>query len=720
MSNATHSSSHPSCLWVLFTTELWERFAFYTMRAILVLYLVSISTGNVSGFGWTEADAYKLYGWYTGLVYLSPLLGGWIADRFLGQRICVIIGASLMALGEFVLAIAEFVRIGNVDVNLSTDPAAMWTFYAGLALMILGNGFFKPCISVMVGQLYAPGDDRRRDAAFTIFYMGINIGAFMSPLVGGTVAEIYGYQYGFLIAGCGMIFGLISFVMFGKRLKGIGDPPAKRNDRKDKEMTPEEKTAHETALYEQTRPLDKKDYDRMFVIGVLSVFVIAFWIAFEQAGSSLNIFAKVNTNREVNRVVQKVVPEAWLLKNEDFVEYKEIVEKVKQLSDQIGSEKETVEHPNFWNRFQRFNIFARLSKEKIEEAPIEEQIAELKAIAVELRRTLRTSKYEIVQEAITKLNQAIIEDDAAIVDGLFANLNVIAEAGKDDPKVLEKVETLKQSTVNVTDKVLAEKIREGFNDPILAHILDHLPEGEIEKMATKKIEEHEKRQKAIAEAITVLLVSEQSKGAKIQDGLLAMSKAERRFDVRYVAGVETLTFPATWYQSVNAACVVIFAPLFMILWGILARFGIEPSTPTKFALGLLLVSASFIVMIPGALDAKVTGGKSMFYWLLLCYLLATWGELCLSPIGLSMVTKLAPIRYASIAMGCWFLASSTAYILAGYAASYFGSGEGITILFGVDGGLADFFLLMAVIPFVIGTIALALAPMLKTKMHGIH
>jgi dipeptide/tripeptide permease len=463
----------------------------------------------------------------------------------------------------------------------------------------------------------------------------------------------------------------------------------------------------------------------MFVILVLSIFVIAFWIAFEQAGSSLNIFAKANTDRAVATVIQKSLPD-WaskklFLKNEDFVEYKEIVQKVQTLSNQIGRESDTVEGPSFADRLQRFNIIARLSKEKEEEAPIEEQIAELKGIAIELRRVLRTSKYEIVQEAIVKLNQAVEEDDIAIVEGLLANLEVIEEAGKNDPKVAEKIEELKQSAVNITDKALAaEKIREELKNPMLAHIVDHLAEDDVKRMANKTIAEREKRRKALLKAITVLVVDEQGKyGEEIQTALLAMDSAERRFDVRYVVGVEPLTFPATWYQSVNACCVVIFAPLFMILWGVLARFGIEPSTPTKFALGLLLVSASFVVMIPGAIEAKATGGKALFYWLLLCYLLATWGELCLSPIGLSMVTKLSPARYGSIFMGIWFLASSISYILAGYAASYFGSGEGIEILFGKDGGLADFFLLMAAIPCVIGYIALAMAPMLKKRMHGI-
>ena len=794
MSNTIHSSRHPAGLWVLFTTELWERFAFYTMRAILVLYLVSISTGDTPGFGWTESDAYKLYGWYTALVYLSPLLGGWLADRFIGARMCVIIGAVLMALGEFILAGAEFVRIGNTDVSLTTDSVAMWTFYVGLGVMILGNGFFKPCISTMVGQLYAPGDDRRRDAGFMIFYMGINIGAFMSPLIGGTVAEIYGYQYGFLIAGFGMIFGLISFLVWGKYLKGIGDPPAKRDS--NTERTAEEKVVHEQRLYEQTRPLVKQDWDRIFVIFVLALFVMAFWIAFEQAGSSLNIFAKVNTDRAVTPVVQKVLPEGLLLKNEDFLELQGIVQKVQLLRDQLDrGENAIVEGPSFAERLNRFNIFRSRAGDKTEEISIRElvenvkadtealrdrlqanvpthnlvqdevqviydgliavldaisqgsiegQIAEVKKEAEALRNRLRTSTLPEVQSVIDEHNLAIAGKDTEILEGLIALLDSIAEAAErgdvterkqtfrewilllfaprgEEVDAGESVVALKRAVDEILertgDKALAAaEIREGLRKPALAQILDHLPDSGADNIAAL-----EKRRTDVLKEITTLLAPEQGKyGTQIQTGLLTMDERERIFDVRYEEGVEPRTFPATWYQSVNAMCVVIFVPIFMMLWAFLARLGIEPSTPTKFAIGLLLISLSFIVMIPGAIEAKFSGGKAAMYYLLLCYLIATWGELCLSPIGLSMITKLSPARYVSQFMGLWFLASSLSYLMAGYAASYFGSGEGISLFFGKDGGLADFFLLMAIIPFVIGIIALAMAPMLKRKMHGIH
>jgi len=552
-----------------------------------------------------------------------------------------------------------------------------------------------------------------------IFYMGINIGAFMSPLVAGTVAEIYGYQFGFLIAGFGMIFGLISFLTWGKYLKGIGEPPVKHDAKH--EMTAEEKAVHEQRLYEQTRPLVKKDWDRIFVIFVLALFVMAFWIAFEQAGSSLNIFAKRDTDRSVAPIVQKVLPSGLVLKNEDFLEFQGLVKKVQMLANQIEHEDEVVLGPTFAERLNRFNFFRDRQRDKDDEVPIEDQIAETKAIAAELRRVLRSSTDATIQEAIVKLVEHIEDDNQAIVEALMANLDMMAEAGKDSANVVKTIDELKQSVAGIADKALAaEKIREEIKNPILAPIADRLSESETVKAMHKKIATDEKHRTAILQAITLLLVSEQSRGEKVQAGLLALDGAQRKFDVRYEEGVEPRTFPATWYQSVNAMCVVIFVPLFMMLWACLARWGIEPSTPTKFAIGLLLISLSFIVMIPGAIEAKFSGGKAAMYWLLVCYLLATWGELCLSPIGLSMVTKLSPARYVSQFLGLWFLASSLSYLMAGYAASYFGSGEGISLFFGKEGGLADFFLLMAVIPFVIGIIALALAPMLKRKMHGIH
>ena len=191
---------HPPGLYVLFTTEMWERFSYYGMRALLVLYLTK-------AIGLGRPDALNIYAIYTGLIYLTPLIGGRLADRYLGQRKAVFIGGILMACGQFALTQREFLNLG-------------------LGLLIVGNGFFKPNISTMVGSLYPQGD-HRRDGAYTIFYMGINLGAFLSPLVCGPLGERLGWGYGFAAAGIGMILGLLTFVFTQRLLQGSGLPPGR-------------------------------------------------------------------------------------------------------------------------------------------------------------------------------------------------------------------------------------------------------------------------------------------------------------------------------------------------------------------------------------------------------------------------------------------------------------------------------------------------------------
>ncbi len=665
----TFPKHHPAGLWVLFTTEMWERFCFYAMRAILVLYLVDVSTNeSTPGFGWSEADAYRLYGIYTCLVYFLPLLGGWIADQYLGQRRCVFLGGMLMALGEFCLAATEFVRIGGgTKVTLATDPTALAVFYAGLALMIIGNGFFKPCISVMVGQLYAAGD-RMRDSAFSIFYMGINVGAFFSPLIAGTVAEKYGYHHGFIIAGIGMILGLISFSFFGRAyLKGIGDAPHKHDP--NAELTPQEKAAREKALYEQTRPLVKEDWDRLYVILVLSLFVIAFWVSFEQAGSSLNVFAKAQTDRtivpSVAAITPKFIAKNLYLNNEDLIEFKAAVDRVKALADQASHEGEESKVQSFGERFKHLFTFELIRDER----PLDVLYSDLKTEAKKLRDELSKSKYPNVQTSIEALDKEIAT-------------------------VHSKIESLQEEL----------KAAEAENRHVAA--------------VKKSLKEQNQRSSVIVGAVSSLLANEQgSTGTDIQESLGKMKKTEKGLEGKF-DGKTAYTFPTTWYQSVNALGIVVFAPIFTVIWFFLAARGIEPSTPMKFAIGLLILSLGFFLMIPGAIEAKTSGGKAGPHWLIWCYLFSTWGELCLSPVGLSMVTKLSPARYASSMMGVWFIASSVAYLLAGELARMFGSGEGVDLFFGPEKGLADFFLLMGAIPFVIGVIALCLAPKLKRMMHG--
>lgn len=256
---------HPVGLFILFFTEMWERFSYYGMRAILVLYLVAETTSANPGLGWTNAEALSVYGWYTMFVYVASIPGGWIADKFLGQKQSVLVGGILLVAGHAILSIEE-----------------MWAFYSGLGLIVAGVGMLKPNISTMVGGLYKDGDIRR-DKGFTIFYIGINIGAFLSSIIVGYVGETYGWHYGFGLAAIGMALGLIQYLVGQKHLKFVGNNTNKSID-------PEEQAA-------MKRPLSKIEKDRMIVLFISFLLVIVFWGAFEQAGGLMNLYASEKTDR---------------------------------------------------------------------------------------------------------------------------------------------------------------------------------------------------------------------------------------------------------------------------------------------------------------------------------------------------------------------------------------------------------------------------------------
>lgn len=261
---------HPAGLFILFFTEMWERFSYYGMRALLTVFLITeISKG---GWEWSNADAMQLYAWYTGLVYLTPLLGGMIADKLTGFRKAILLGALIMTLGHASMAF-EMV-----------DPTF---FYIGLAFMIFGNGLFKPNISSMVGNLY-PDTSSKKDAGYTIFYMGINAGAFLGMLLCGYIGEKVGWHYGFGLAGVFMLFGMLQFY-FGSKIFGvIGEQPKKQLPTDFEEV--EEKIEDEQTPAHIVR-------DRLVVVGVLMVASIFFFFAFEQAGGSMTVFAKDYTQR---------------------------------------------------------------------------------------------------------------------------------------------------------------------------------------------------------------------------------------------------------------------------------------------------------------------------------------------------------------------------------------------------------------------------------------
>ena len=273
---------HPVGLYVLFFTEMWERFSYYGMRAILVLYLVAQTQGENSGLGWTNGEALSLYGWYTMLVYVASIPGGWIADKFLGQKKSVLYGGILLVAGHSVLAIEE-----------------MWAFYSGLGLIIAGVGLLKPNISTMVGGLYKQGDIRR-DKGFTIFYIGINVGAFLSSLIVGTVGEVYGWHYGFGLAGIGMAAGLVQYLFGQKYLKSVGNFLGASENKDEKDA--------------MNKPLSKIEKDRVVVLLISFLLVIIFWGAFEQAGGLMNLYASDKTDRILSfslPFIGNEIPASW-------------------------------------------------------------------------------------------------------------------------------------------------------------------------------------------------------------------------------------------------------------------------------------------------------------------------------------------------------------------------------------------------------------------------
>lgn len=396
---------HPKGLYVLFTAEMWERFSYYGMRALLVLTLVAATEAANPGFGMSDADALSLYGIYTGLVYFTPILGGWLADNYLGQRRSILFGGILMATAQFTL--------------FAATPHSLELFYVGLGLLIAGNGLFKPNISTIVGELYPQGD-ARRDSAFSIFYMGINLGAFIAPLVTSTLGESadFGWRWGYFAAGVGMTLAVLTQAFFFPRYLGdVGIVPGAKRDR---ELTGGVK-----------QPLSKVEHDRLRVILFLFVFVTVFWLAFEQAGGLMNIYAD-------------------------------------------------------------------------------------------------------------------------------------------------------------------------------------------------------------------------------------------RYTDRVIGGTEV---PAGYFQSLNPLFILLFAPMFSFLWMWLNKKDKSPDAPIKVFTGLILTSIGFVFLILGLFEIQVSGKANMM-WLILAYLFHTLGELCISPVGLSLMTKLAPLRLASLVMGVWFLMPAIASYLAGMVGAF--------------------------------------------------
>ncbi len=594
---------HPLGLYVLFGTEMWERFSYYGMRALLVLYLVQ-------HHGWQPQESSAVYKWYTSLVYLTPLIGGFLADRYLGLRAAIIIGGVLMAIGHFLMAF---------------EPLPM--FYAALVFLILGNGFFKPNISTLVGKLYKQGDGRR-DGAFTIFYMGINVGAGLAPLICGEWLQAhYGFHYGFGAAGVGMMIGLTTFLLGQKRIMAdvaaAGNTLAAGKEKAAQEHVPDPDEAkpaaggaagivakvmpilmmivavavpakyiyllvnHQATITELFMPvafsviaggmaavlltIKGAARDKSIVIFSLFIFVVLFWMAFEQAGNALNLWAEFHTDRHLGSYTYSATS-----------------------FQSVNAVCIVIFAPIFAWMWVRL---ARAQKEP--STPMKMGIA-MVFITLSFLAMCGAAIFENRGEARVAL--------ASVPQGVD----------------LSKMDAGRLSY----DPATHELVVKGVLPPYVVNLA-------LKESADPKY----------IEAVTKL-VADSEKASEGGPVVQVLQAAPPDFAPSFSPEVEGKLHPK-WDPAAKTLQVsaTIDAPTRTMLFA-------EGGAPEwKSALRGLEKSS----------EAARVGG----FWLVLSYLLATLGELCLSPVGLSMVTKLAPARFASLFMGVWLLSSSVAQYAGG-------------------------------------------------------
>lgn len=642
---------HPTGLFTLFFAEMWERFSYYGMRALLLFYMLK-------GFlGYGDSQAYAVYGAYTALVYMTPFFGGMIADRLLGPRRAVVLGGLLMAAGHLTMTIEN-----------ST------AFFTALALLIAGNGFFKPNISTMVGSLYPQGSPKR-DGGFTIFYMGINLGAAMSPLLCGYIGETYGWHYGFGLATIGMLTGLAVFVapvLLTQILIGLGAAAAA------------------TGLF-----LFKPDNIYSFAINIfvgvalLAAGVVAL-IALGKGGLPKHTGAPPDRER-LRRPVFGVTAEILVylctflaipvlaLFVSGFAPFTQDGQAVSIVSDSLIE--------NMKQGGPLGEIAAVVLHETSKPAGLVLFLAGIVALTylglatVRLDVVPRQRMYVVlILTFFSMLFWAFFEQAGSSVNN-FTDRNV--------DRVVGVTRDITAGEVGQTITITPTQEQLGYTNGEQVFTLTQLD----------KLRDENKDDPAFTVDWTVAPDN------------VGMNITDRNREI-----------PASWFQAVNPVYILIFGLVFTALWSFLGNRGLEPSTPVKFALGLLQLGLGFGAFWYGAQSADDRGMVALS-WLFIGYLLQTTGELCLSPVGLSMVTKLSPSFLVSTVMGMWFLATAFSQFLAAIIAQFTGVKEGGDGESSVPAPLetvnvyGDVFGKIALAAIISALICFILAPLLKRWMH---
>lgn len=581
---------HRPGLFVLFFTEMWERFSYYGMRVLFVVFLL---TEAFKGEIWNRADAAALYGIYTGLVYFTPLIGGILADRFFGYRRAVMLGAITMTAGHACLA-------------LETET----TWYLGLFLIIIGNGLFKPNISSMVGQLYAD-EPERKDGAYTIFYMGINSGAFLGILLCSYYGEVWDFGYGFGLAGIFMLIGLIQFY-FGQGIFGsIGLPPSHPDY-----VAPENREPEDTAVakhYEDelvSVPEVKIAGDssrravRWGIIGlVLGGIVYGLFLSFAPAQPN---FLQTFSNYVMPPIIlgSVVAFVGWIV------------------SDPIMS------------RIERDRVWV---------------IVILSFFIVFFWWAFEQAGGSMTIFALDYTDRSLTGSETSIFGVANTILSVVP--------------------ILVLTYILIKLFGITFQDYSVSNLV----------LASAFV---------LVWYLVINMLVEQFSG-------------------------DSTEVPAGWFQIFNSLFIICFAPAFSKLWD--RQLEWLRNWPIKFALGLILLGIGFVILAVGALsipEGAKTASVSMF-WLIAAYLFHTLGELCISPVGLSYVSKLSPARLVGLMFGVFFVANFIANFSAGLTGSYI---EPIADQIGLSG----FFGIFAAVPIGAAIVLLLLSSRIKKMMHGIE
>ena len=691
---------HPTGLYTLFFAEMWERFSYYGMRALLLLYMIK-------GFlGYGDKDANAVYGAYTALVYMTPFFGGMIADKLLGSRTAVVIGGLLMASGHLLM-------------TLETDLM----FFTALGLLIAGNGFFKPNISTIVGSLYPDGSPKR-DGGFTIFYIGINLGAAMAPLLCGYVGETYGWHYGFGLATIGMLVGLAVFVAptILTQLMILATALA---------------SAYGLLFYNAGDTFSV--VSNVFVAIALVLSGSAAVTALARGGLPKEVGGAPDYSKYWGHLAKVLLGTALLIPV--FVVLVSGMQVIPGIHEQVTLIPESALEPLEASESKIVKGLAEFVKEASRPAGLVLILAGLGATFYLVREAFRMDKVArermfvvFVLTFFSLLFWAFFEQSGSSVNNFTdRNIDRVNEerlVAASDVGKSQKFKLLVNNSdeANKDLMLLSQEFlgHENGSDEINSQI-------ELAIRGVEASKEESKQMDAQKLAATISDLKEQPKFtmtaltylrefAKTDEATADSKVVQWQFTEENVGkvGIGGTEIPASVFQSVNPIYIMIFGLVFTALWTFLAARGWEPSAPVKFAFGLIQLGLGFAMLYFGAQSAD-PDGMVKSYWLLLMYLLLTTGELCLSPVGLSMVTNMSPKRLVSTVMGSWFLATAfsqfLAAIIAQFAAVNEGGGNLVPIPAKTVHIYGDVYKLIAIMALVSGVFCLLISPILKKWMH---